>query len=161
MATSILVRPNIPDSVRLLKELDREQFPLTAAFWPFPESTGRDWHLVISSALVDREGGLPAYQRIQRALRNLPDIRISVADIVAVGTNDPVVRSLQDLMPAGFAPDDFQVAVDLPKRMERETTVRLPGYVSYAPYLAEGASEVTVYVHRLVPRERAGKGRTA
>ena len=161
MATPTLVRPNIPDGARLLTELDREQFPLTAAFWPFPESTGRDWHFVISSALVDREGSLPAYQRIQRALRNLSDMQISVADIVAVGTNDPVVRSLQDLMPAGFAPDDFQVTVDLLKNMERETTVRLPGYVSYAPYLAEGAGEVTLYVHRLVPRERAGKGKTA
>jgi len=91
---------------------------------------------------VDAEGSLPAYQRIGAALRGLPDLRLSRTDIMAVGESDPVVQELRRTLPHDFVPDDF--------------LLHLPGYVSYAPYLEEGADEVELYVLRLI---RGGKAK--
>jgi hypothetical protein len=136
MATSSLVGPEVADGARLLEDLDRLGFLVTAAFW-VPAKGGRGRRLIIASPLVDAEGSLPAYQRIGAALRALPDLRLSRTDIMAVGESDPVVQELHRTVSPDFVPDDF--------------LLHLPGYVSYAPYLEEGADEVEVYIHRLVP----------
>lgn len=142
MASSTLVGPEVADGARLLAELDRLGFPVTAAFW-VPATGGLGRRLILASALVDTEGSLPAYQRIGAALRRLPGLGLSRRDIMAVGESDPVVQELRRTLPPDFAPDDF--------------LLHLPGYVSYAPYLEEGADEVEIYVHQIVPRGRASK----
>jgi hypothetical protein len=139
MAASVLVGPEVAEGTLLLAELDRIGLPIAAAFWVSSKG-GSGRRLVIASPLVDVEGSLPAYQRVGAALRSLPHLRLARTDITAVGERDPIVQELRRLLPANFAPDDF--------------LLHLPGYVSYAPYLEEGADEVEVYVHRLTPRGR-------
>ncbi|MGI8915831.1 MAG: hypothetical protein ACR2JY_18975, partial [Chloroflexota bacterium] len=146
MATSSLVGPEIEDGARLLAELDRRGFFVTAAFWVHARGAlGR--RLIIASPLVDAEGSLPAYQGIGAAVRGLPGLRMSRTDIMAVGESDPVVQELRRTLPPDFVPDDFML--------------HLTGYVSYAPYLEEGADAVEIYVHRLTPGGRRSNGRIA
>lgn len=111
---------------------------ILAAFW-VPAQGSANRRFVIASPLVDEEGSLPAYRRIDRVMRTLPNQSLALSDVTVAGTDDPIVQELRRMMPAGFAPDHFQVT--------------LPGYV-YAPYLDEGVDEVPVYVHRLTPRGR-------
>jgi hypothetical protein len=137
MATSVLVGPEVAAGSRLLQELDRIGLPITAAFW-VPARAGHGRRLIIASPLVTAEGSLPAYQRVSAALHNLPDLPLSRWDVMVVGKDDPVTQELQEAMSPTFVPDNF--------------LVHLPGYVSNAPYLEEGADDVEVYVHRLTPR---------
>jgi len=71
--------------------------------------------------------------------RALPNLSVALTDVMAVGTEDPVVQELRRWAPGTFAPNHFGVT--------------LPGYV-YAPYLEEGADDVPVYLQRLTPSGR-------
>jgi hypothetical protein len=60
MYKKVLVEREIRDGARLLEELDRRGFDVTACFWyDLPDSPG--WRLVIAAKIVDREGLLEAY----------------------------------------------------------------------------------------------------
>ena len=133
MATQVLVGPDVSGGARLLEELERGQMPVIVAFWRYPTDDS-GWRLIISSPLVDREGSLPVYRRVQAALQRLPDIRIPLSDVYAVGENDPVVRILRQ--------------ATVPAHEAFNTTVTFPSYSPYAPYLPEDATSVGVYVYR-------------
>jgi hypothetical protein len=148
MAAPILVGPDVAGGAQLLAKLDQERLPIVAAFWRYLTSES-DWRFVNALPLVDREGSLPVYERIQAALQQLPGVRISLREIVAVGEQEPIVRHLRQSMPPAFAPDHFDM------------TLTLPNYAPYSPSLAEHEGSVRVYVYRLVPSgntdaERAG-----
>lgn len=138
MATPTLVGHRVADGERLVQALADDGLEILAAFW-VPARGGMDRRFVIASPLVDEDGSLPAYRRIDRVIRALPDLSIALTDVTAVGTDDPIVQELRRGTPANFAPNHFEVT--------------LPGYV-YAPYLEEGADDVPVYVQRLTPRGR-------
>ncbi len=142
MAASTLVGRDLSDGERLLAELDREDFPVIAAFWRYPTADS-DWRLVIASPLVDEAGALPVYQRLQAALDRLPEARLRLREIVAVGEQDPVVRQLRQTLPAHFAPEQFSISLSFPNSSP------------YAPYLSENDASVSLYVYRLVPGDPA------
>jgi len=133
MAAQLLVGPDLSGGERLLAELDRERLPITAAFWRYPTSDS-GWRLIIASPLVDTEGSLPVYERIQAALQRLPDVRIPLSEIFAVGEQDPIVRIL------GQATVSAHEAFN--------TTITFPSYSPYSPYLPEDTTSVGVYVYR-------------
>ncbi len=138
MAAQLLVGPDLSGGERLLTELDREHLPIITAFWLYPTSES-DWRLMISSPLVDTEGSLPVYQRIQAVLQRLPEIHISLSVIVAVGAHDPVIRHLRLNMPPNVAPDNIGM------------TLTLPNYAPFSSSLADHEGVVRVYVYRLIP----------
>lgn len=141
MVASTLVGPNIRDTERLLAELDRERMPLVAVFWCYPTAAD-EWRLIIASPLVDREGALPVYRRLQGALDHLPNVALSVSEIFAVGEDDPIVRFLRQL-PEAFR-DGFSVSIN--------SSVPTSG----ASYLPEEPTAVTVYPQRVVSTTDAG-----
>lgn len=138
MATSTLVGRDLSAGERLLTELDREGFPVIAAFWRYPTADS-DWRLVIASPLVDEMGALPIYQRLQAAIDRLREARLRLREIVVVGEQDPVVRQLRETLPADFAPEPFSISLTFPNSSP------------YAPYLSENDIGVSLYVYRLVP----------
>lgn len=142
MVTAFLVDRDFSGSERLLAELEREGLPIAAAFWRFPTS-GSDWRLVIASPLVDREGSLPVYRRIQAALGRVPGVHLGPSEVVAIGDQDPVLGLLRRSVPADAVPGS--VAISLP----------LSFPVSYAPYVPDEATGITVYVQRLAPEAGA------
>ncbi len=97
MAHAALVAPDVDGGQRLIKKLVRQDFPVLAAFWILvPEA--EDWRLVISSPVVDEQGPLAAYKRIQRVLQELPDVRLRIYDIAAVGRRDQRVARLRSVL---------------------------------------------------------------
>ncbi|HMD96773.1 MAG TPA: hypothetical protein VKM93_05495 [Terriglobia bacterium] len=108
MHNTILVRESkgFLDGTRLLEELDRESFPVAAAFWHrLPEyDTER---LIIVSPVAD-EGSLGAYMRVQKALRALPGNSLPLSDILIMGVQSERFRELRRKIEGvlGFVPLD-------------------------------------------------------
>jgi hypothetical protein len=82
MLTKVLVKELIEDGRNLLSALQRNGFPVSAAFWvKLPDS---DWHrLVIASPLAERLGQIAAYKQLQSILRNLPVLQLDFTDIIS------------------------------------------------------------------------------
>lgn len=137
MATPLLVGRDLAQGERLLAELDREGLPITAAFWRYPTANS-DWRLVIATPLVDQQGRLLVYQRIQAAIDRLPGLHLPLSEIVVVGEQDPVVRQLRQTPQAAGGRSNFPISLTF------------PGYTPYAPYLSENDAGVSLYVYRLV-----------
>ena len=72
MDTAILVRTEREAAWKLLEALEKEPFPMTAAFWQYV-SDAETWRLVIATPLVDEIGYIAAYTRIQTLLNQLPE----------------------------------------------------------------------------------------
>ncbi len=94
MYKTILVKELIEDGDRLLQELDRRQFPISAAFWyDSPERLA--WNLYIVSELAHEPGPLEGYMRIQQAMAGLKGVSLSLDDIVILGPRSTAFRDLR------------------------------------------------------------------
>jgi hypothetical protein len=83
MYKTILVKELIEDGERLVQELDRRHFPITAAFWY--DSPERDaWNLYIVSEVAHQPGPLEAYMQIRQAMAALNGLSLSLDDIVVL-----------------------------------------------------------------------------
>lgn len=138
MGTSLLVGRDLEDGEQLLAALEQEGLPIVAAFWRYP-SASSDGRLVIATPLVDQEGSLPVYQRLQATLDRLPGLRLPLSEIVVVGEQDPVVRRLRQSVAAGGPGEHFS------------TSLAFVSATPYAPYLSEQDTGVSLYVYRLAP----------
>jgi hypothetical protein len=94
MYKTILVKELIEDGERLLQELDRRDFPVTAAFWyDSPERLA--WNLYIVSEVAHRPGPLEAYMQIQQAMATLNGVSLSLDDIVVLSPERTQFRDLR------------------------------------------------------------------
>ena len=141
MVTITLVDPSVDETQRLLDELDRAGFPISAAFWSVASGDGQ---LVIVSPLVDREGGLDAARLVRAALDRRPDVHLKLADMAIVSEGDLVYHRLRML--------------GLPSKLATPMLLNLqfPSLSTYAPYIPEDTTDIKVYVYRLAPKEVAG-----
>jgi hypothetical protein len=93
MYTKVLVKDLIEDGRNLIAVLQREQFPVTAAFWvKIPDSERH--RLVIASPVVKELGQLAAYRRLQTILESLTLEQLSFEDISVLGPNDANFKAL-------------------------------------------------------------------
>jgi hypothetical protein len=69
-----LVDRDIADGEALIKQLDRDRFSVSGAFWHYRPEAER-WTLVIVSPVVAAEGPLEAYRRLIRSLRRVRSTR--------------------------------------------------------------------------------------
>jgi hypothetical protein len=94
MYKTILVKELIEDGERLLQELDRRHFPITAAFWyDSPERLA--WNLYIVSEVAHQPGPLEAYMQIQQAMAALNGLSLSSDDIVVLSPERTQFRNLR------------------------------------------------------------------
>jgi hypothetical protein len=94
MYKTILVKELVEDGDRLLQELDRQEFPITAAFWyDSPERLA--WNLYIVSEFSHQPGPLEGYMRIQKALAALPEVYLSLDDIVILGPRSSAFKDIR------------------------------------------------------------------
>jgi hypothetical protein len=94
MYKTILVKELIEDGERLLQELDRRQFPITAAFWyDSPERLA--WNLYIVSEVAHQPGPLEGLMRIQQAMAGLKDASFSLGDILVLSPRSTAFRDLR------------------------------------------------------------------
>ncbi len=83
MYKTILVKSLVEEGETLVQTLERQRFPLVAAFWYYdPDRT--TWRLFIATRALDRHGPLHAYERIRRALAEMGDVSLSLDDISVV-----------------------------------------------------------------------------
>jgi hypothetical protein len=93
MYKTSLVRELIEDGDKLLRELDRQRFPVTAALWYY-EPDHMSWKLVIASEVAQSPGPREAYLRVQQAIRGVRGLTFALDDILVMG---PQTRKFQDL----------------------------------------------------------------
>jgi len=70
MAAASLVERDIGDGEKLVRHLDKDGFPVSAAFWYY-ESEPDKWRLIIASSIVDEQGSTKAYGRLFESIRRL------------------------------------------------------------------------------------------
>jgi len=86
----------------LMQRLDAADFGVVAAFWLYALEPNR-WRLMLASPLVDREGPIKAYARIQATLVKRPDAvpGLSVRNITVLSPKDPLVKKLRTVIRVG------------------------------------------------------------
>jgi hypothetical protein len=92
-----LVEKQIIDGQRLVAQLVREGFPVTAACW-VNASEASQWHLYLASPVVDDEGSIKAYRRIHAVIRQMPQpFWVGPFDVKVIGATSPVAQAVQDV----------------------------------------------------------------
>lgn len=70
MGKTLLVDKDIEDGKRLIKALDKSDFPVDGALW-FYFTTSDEWRLLLVSPLVDEKGPKEVYASIQLVMAKL------------------------------------------------------------------------------------------
>jgi len=85
----------VSEGEELLRTLEQSGFPITSAFWlHLPEDPPR-WRLIIATPLVNSEGPLAAYRRIQEAL---PGPERGLLSLIDVSVVSPDQRRLHEIL---------------------------------------------------------------
>lgn len=96
MASETLVSHEIQQGQAVLDAIDRAGLHVRTAFWLYADES---WRLVLATPLVDDEGPLPAYRRIQQALA-----KFGTADVVplnriqVISVRDPLIRAVKQVV---------------------------------------------------------------
>jgi len=94
MVKKKLVVALITDGARLLRELDRQNFPVDTMFWVHFQEEDY-WRLVIASPLVNQQGGLAGYRRLNELVRGIEMAGITLEDISLV---DPASSQFESFL---------------------------------------------------------------
>jgi hypothetical protein len=98
MAKNLLVMFPLDAGNRLLDILDTNGFEVVAAFWLYQPELD-EWQYYAATPLVETEGPLKLYQRIQSLLANAqPPLDIALGDVTLVNPNSNLVRSLRRIV---------------------------------------------------------------
>lgn len=96
MDTTILVKEKIDEGAALVRNLDSNSFPVSAAFW-FLDPEDRKWKLVMASATYDAQGQKNIYDSLQNygvpAVNNAGGLALT--DIAAVSPRHDLVRLMK------------------------------------------------------------------
>jgi hypothetical protein len=96
MVKSKLVVELISDGARLLRELDRNSFPVESMFWiHLPDEDY--WRLIIASLFVAQHGGAAGYRRLNELLRELELAGITLEDMSLLSPDSSRFQSLYSL----------------------------------------------------------------
>jgi hypothetical protein len=79
----------------LIKRLEGRRLQIAAAFWDFLEALDRRRLVIVFSSLVNRDGPLSAYMRIQEVLADMQAKELSLSGISVLGLNDHEFRELR------------------------------------------------------------------
>lgn len=93
MAEEALVESSVADSVKLVKELDKQGDTPSNVLWYF-FSDAEVWRLLVAGTAFDSllpKDESQAYQKIARAIGSANLTSLSIADVKLVRTNDPVL----------------------------------------------------------------------
>ena len=103
-----LVDRRIDDGQKLILQLARDGFDVTAAFWLKP-SEDDWWNLYIATKVVDDNGPAIAYRALQKSQQKLIGTTISLADVKLIGPSNPITRDVRKIRRrySGSAPISF------------------------------------------------------
>jgi len=95
MYKTLLVDDLKNEGETLIKELEKHRLQIAAALWRYIEDLDRWQLIIVFSSLVDREGPLRAYTRIQEVLTKMNPKELLLSDISVMGVNDYAFRELR------------------------------------------------------------------
>ena len=94
MDTDTLVENLIDDGLKLVEELPRRGFEVTAAFWLKASEDGK-WYFYIVSPVVDTEGLARAYRRLHELVRAMSQpFWIDPLEIRLIGPANPIAQDV-------------------------------------------------------------------
>jgi hypothetical protein len=100
VAETILVTPDdLADGARLIQELDKLGFPVTAAFWAY-DPILETWRLIIAAPSKDIESLMSVYRLIQQIIEDA-ELTISLSMVSLIPDDDSNVRNLRALAESG------------------------------------------------------------
>jgi hypothetical protein len=91
-----LVDRRIDDGQKLVLQLARDGFDVTAAFWLKP-SEDNWWNLYIASRAVDENGPARAYRALQKSQQQPFGTTISLADVKLIAASNPITRDVRKI----------------------------------------------------------------
>ncbi|OHB80045.1 MAG: hypothetical protein A2Z25_06365 [Planctomycetes bacterium RBG_16_55_9] len=101
MGKATLVDRDMQAGEALLKKLDEDKFKIKAALWlymPDPE----EWRLVLASPIVDTDGPIKAYEKVQSELQELDGrSELSLQNIALVSPHDKLIMALKTTIKTG------------------------------------------------------------
>jgi hypothetical protein len=109
VGTELLVENRIDDGQRLLIELVRDGFDVSAAAWLKTSEEGL-WFLYIGSKSVDAGKLANAYRTVYACLRRIPDSWIDMSAVKLVHDTNPIARdvvAIRDRYPGGRIPTRY------------------------------------------------------
>jgi hypothetical protein len=106
MYKTLLVEELVKEGEALIERLEGRRLQIAAALWHYIEDLDRWRLIVVFSSLVDREGPLRAYTRIQEVLTEMNPKELSLSDISVMGVNDYAFRELRSQVEQSVAVSD-------------------------------------------------------
>jgi len=104
--TATLVEPQIDDGRKLIEQLTRDGFDVTAAFWVrFGFNDYEPFFFYVVSKAVDAWGLPAAYRAVHASIQRIPapwGPWITLSELKLVGPNDPLAKkvlTIRDLYP--------------------------------------------------------------
>lgn len=94
MDSAILVNQKIEEGANLIRALDSEHYPVSAAFW-FLDPDDKKWKLVIASPNYDTDGPRSVYLVIQRHVSAVSEDGLALTDIAATSPNNKLIKLLR------------------------------------------------------------------
>ena len=82
---------------RVIAQLVRDGFEITAAFW-VRTTEEDDWSFYIATPLVEQKRSSEAYRLLHPSLQRLEGIPLSLSDVNLVGAQDPITKDVLDLL---------------------------------------------------------------
>jgi hypothetical protein len=93
MVETKLVESKIEDAETLLRELDRQNFPVEGMFWINRPET--NWRLIIGSTFVVEQGIRAGYHRLSEIYNKLDLLGLALEDISLLDPNEKPFLSLR------------------------------------------------------------------
>ena len=103
MDQAALVEHQIDDVPRLIDELKRDNFDVTAALWLYT-SEADQYFLYLVSDVVDRKGITEAYKLVYNAMRRLTNLSINRFEVKLVSPDNPVAKAVINFLSKQHAP---------------------------------------------------------
>lgn len=100
MDKTILVGPDIEEGKKLLALLDQSDLEIASAFWYYRDES-EVYRLAIVTPFFEKHGPRKTYEKIQKVIRNNPDVTISLSEVFPMGPNDPLNKGLRTLLTKG------------------------------------------------------------
>ena len=100
MVRDSLVKIRFEFGEKLIKQLRKDNFPITAALWNYYEER-EEWQLVIVSELVAEKGPLHCYGVVHRAIDKIPMdefYTFSLSDIKVLAPRERLARSVENTL---------------------------------------------------------------
>ena len=89
MDSDLLLENKIEDGAALIRQLIRDQFEVSVAFWVKRTEEGL-WYLYVATTSVKAEKLNEAYRIVYEALTKIPDCSVSPSEIKVITGTDPI-----------------------------------------------------------------------